>query len=201
MQYERIKDKDIYALIKEAAEMYHSEQIDCGLKVGAEWAWPDEKSDKPPLMLHGYEVQAIMRKIPYRMRIHGVPDVIITIDGVNWREKLDEEERLALIDHELTHVEIVYDKKEGGVKLDKALRPVVRLLPHDWQMGGFNAVARRHGSKAPECKAYRYYYEKSGQLLLEFEPPGSDRSTQIKMEFDGGAPKVVSMAAAGGSKK
>lgn len=60
--------------------------------------------------------------------------------------QLNEAQRIALIDHELSHCEIVHDK-DGEPKLDERDRIVYRLRKHDFQ--DFAAIVKRHGDATP----------------------------------------------------
>ncbi len=54
----------------------------------------------------------------------------------------------AVIDHELTHLELVEDDK-GHIKADGHGRPRLAIRNHDHQFGWFDSVARRHGGRGP----------------------------------------------------
>ena len=53
-------------------------------------------------------------------------------------------------------------------KTDDAGRPRLKIRLHDWQLGGFAAVAERHGEHAPEVVEARKLAERFGQLLFDF---------------------------------
>lgn len=83
----------------------------------------------------------------------------ITVDEYRWSQ-LTERERRAVIDHELTHFEIV----EEGLKIRQ----------HDFEVGWFHAVAQRHGESSQErIQARRLLASDVGQLYfpgMEPEP-------------------------------
>lgn len=83
-----------------------------------------------------------------KLRIKGMKDAEITLDKSVW-DNLNDQARVALIDHELTHLQIATDK-EGNVKYDDANRPKLKMRRHDYQMGWFREVALRHGEYSPE---------------------------------------------------
>jgi len=108
----------------------------------------------------------------------GVADTLLTVDAATWA-KLDDEEKTALVDHELEHV-LVRAAKRGFVgldgdgkadrsaRLDDHRRPVLKLRLHDWQLGGFRDVAQRHRSAAIEVQAARRHREPGGQYAWDF---------------------------------
>jgi len=107
--------------------------------------------ESPALMQNGYPALAMVRLNNLRDRIAGLKDATILIDQSNWVEWSDEE-RLAVLDHELYHLE-VKRTKYGQIEHDDANRPKLKLRKHDFQIGGFHGVVRRHGATAFEAQA------------------------------------------------
>jgi hypothetical protein len=164
---------EVYEILQTVLETWHPELVDAGVTIGVQFASPgeDDDSGKSAVILHGYECAAVFRITPYRWRVRGVEDAVIEIDGNTWKS-LTAEERTALIDHEVTHCELVRDR-EGVLKADKAGRPKLRCRLHDVVIGGFASVARRHGESALEVQEARKIQEAYGQLLFSFaEAPG-----------------------------
>jgi hypothetical protein len=62
-----------------------------------------------------------------------------TWESPEWRK----ERKLAVLDHELTHLAVVLDPDTGEPKQDGRGRPVLRMRKHD--LGEFLDVVRRHG--------------------------------------------------------
>lgn len=124
----------------------------------------DNESDEPAVKLHGYPCAAIISVIPYKQRVDKRADAEIVIDADAW-DDMTEPQQMALLDHEITHLEIVTDK-DGLVKTDDQGRPKLRLRIHDWQIGGFREVVMRHGSDAPETVQAREFSDKHGGLVL-----------------------------------
>lgn len=129
------------------------------------------------LQCAGYPAAATIRITPVHQRVLGMADAIMTIDEAVWDE-LDEQERMALLDHELCHLQVRGergvlsidgdDKLSGSVKTDDAKRPVLKLRKHDWQLGGFFEVARRHGLAAVEVRDMHRHRDASGQYYWDF---------------------------------
>ena len=165
--------RDVLDLLAQTIHHYHSDLESAEVTVGVLVAWPKRAGDEFPVKLHGYPCQAVVKITPYRARVQGVQDAVITIDGPNW-ERLDEGERIALLDHELTHLELVRDD-EGNVKGDDHGRPKLTCRLHDWELGGFAAVAKRHGNAAPEVKSWREAHTAYHQAVFAW---GDDNAPQ-----------------------
>ena len=106
---------------------------------------------RPAITVGGYVAQASIRVNSLKERVRGACDATLLIDGDNWKD-LTVEEQECLIDHELEHLVFVRDKKIGIIKTDDAGRPKLKLKKHDWQFGGFNAVANRHKQISSEVQ-------------------------------------------------
>jgi len=158
---------DAVKLLASVVEDYHSQLNEVEATIGLLSAWPKD-TEETALKLHGYPCAAIIKIAPYVQRVLGVEDVVITVDGPNW-ERATEAERVALLDHELTHLELCVDEN-GAVKSDDAGRPKFRMRLHDFHVGGFVAVMDRHGLSAPETKLVRETVETYSQLRLALEP-------------------------------
>jgi hypothetical protein len=102
-----------------------------------------EQVGGPALKLHGYPCLATVKINPLKDRVEGKADATITLDADQWPEH-GEAEKLSLLDHELTHLELARTP-EGEVRLDDAGRPKLKMRLHDMVIGGFYEVIRRHG--------------------------------------------------------
>jgi hypothetical protein len=105
----------------------------------------------PALTHGGYPAMATIKINSYRDRVEGKADVTITVDGHRWDE-LRDVKLAAVLDHELTHLELVIEE-DGSVSRDDIDRPKLRMRKHDFQIGGFNEVANRHKADAIEVQA------------------------------------------------
>lgn len=121
----------------------------------------------PAIMHHGWPANGLVKVVSLRDRVAGLNDVVMLIDGDKWPDWTDEE-RAALIDHELYHLEVV-PGKNTRFKKDDVGRPKIRLRPHDFEFGAFSEIARRHGANAFEVKAFLDMQEKWSQGVLQFE--------------------------------
>ena len=167
--YQRAKpDHDVHGVLAEARRRWHADLDRYEVTVDVLFAWAG-KNGGAALKLHGWPCEATIKPTAYRDRVRGAGDVLLTLDAAVWEAKTPDE-RLALIDHELEHLVIQRDKDEA-VKSDDHGRPKIKTRPHDYELGGFASVARRHGHHAPEVQSFRAVYDEHRQLLL---PWGDD---------------------------
>ena len=75
-------------------------------------------------------------------RAQGLPDASIVIDQDAWGD-LSDQSRIALIDHELEHLERYLRAKNEPLEDDLG-RPKLKVKLHDWQLGGFRSISERH---------------------------------------------------------
>lgn len=144
---------------------------DIGVAVDVLWhTKTDGNGMSMPMMCRGYSAAAKVRVVPVPQRAKGAGDAEITIDRPTW-DGLTEQQRAALIDHELQHLEVCVDA-DGVTKRDCLGRPKVRLVPHDWHLEGFAEVVKRHKDAALEQQSLvRFITSKTGQMVMSFSPP------------------------------
>lgn len=148
---------EVQVLVEECLHKYRPDLQEVGVTVGTRFAHAarDKETGEPkgPALKHGgYGAWAIIRVTQQKDRVLGLPDLIIDFDADIW-EELSQASRVALIDHELMHPELVRDE-EGNPILDDCHRPRIKMRLHDYQIGGFWAVVDRHGVDACEALAY-----------------------------------------------
>lgn len=120
-----------------------------------------------PAVKHGgYPADAVARILTTKDRVMGRGDCEIVIDEDRWM-LLTDEEKDALLDHELEHFQIAKDK-EGQPKLDDIHRPKLKMKKHDHQFGWFDNIARRHGLASGEVRQFQQlcYCDAGGQYYL-----------------------------------
>lgn len=169
---------DVRELVDQVMAKYHGPLTEAKVTVGLLMAWPSGNS-LDAVKLHGYPCAAVARIIPYKQRVKGSEDTEITFDAVRWKE-LNEDERVALIDHELTHFELARDKK-GRLKTDDLGRPKLKTRLHDVQAGWFIAIAQRHGPASFEVKQAR---EIHGDYYQELFAWGDDMAGEREGSID-----------------
>lgn len=121
----------------------------------------DENGDAtgPALKHRGQKAYATIRQTKPAERALGHADIEIKISQPEW-EEMSEDERTALIDHELEHLEPKIDKKTGSAQRDDHERPVFCGRDHDWEVGWFFSIARRHGIDSIECRQLRDFLDR-----------------------------------------
>ena len=126
--------------------------------------------DSHPVKAHGYPALAVCRVLSGKDRACNQPDAEVVIDAGAW-DKLTADQRDALADHELQHLEVAVDDA-GKTKIDDYGRPVLRLRLHDHEIGLFTSIIERHGVAAPEAQSIRRLFgDAARQLLLPFTEP------------------------------
>lgn len=150
-------------------EQYHSELRDAGVTVSvlmasAETDEHGEPVGGPAVTAQGYPCEAKIQVTPYRYRVLSVADAQITVDADIW-DILTNRQRDALIDHELTHLELSVDDS-GAVVRDDCERPKMRIRKHDRVLGAFDSVVCRHGESSPEHRQWEAIAEAKTQQWL-----------------------------------
>jgi len=170
--YERA-GQDVLDVVATTMETYHGHLRDAALTTDVLLAYGPKDADGdlvgPAIKRHGTTCAAQVRIINLRDRVAGRSDVEIMLDG----DRIDEwsdEQLAAIIDHELTHLELKV--ADEGVKRDDIERPCLRLREHDHEFGWFDSVARRHGEHAIEVQQARQLLERDE--LRQLYLPGLD---------------------------
>ncbi|WP_020472457.1 putative metallopeptidase [Zavarzinella formosa] len=130
---------------------YHRPLKDAEVRVGVLLA---SNPDGPALKHGGYPALAKISVCPLKDRVKWEHDAELLIDEAEW-DSLDSLARAALIDHELTHLDLVIkEEKLSGNRIlqrDDIGRPKLKLRKGDWNGGdGFREVVMRHGEAAIE---------------------------------------------------
>lgn len=160
--YDKAPD-EVFILVNEVKAQYHPDLVEAGATIDVLFAFNDKGS---PVTGGGYPAFAVIRNITLKNRVKGMADAEITIDGEVYKNMSDEQRR-ALVDHELYHL-IVKRDKEGNIQFDDADRPKFKMRKHDYQMGWFRAIAVRHGRNSPEVYQAGLLMQQDGNV---FFPP------------------------------
>lgn len=178
--------QDVRDLVAEVMAAYHEELITAEVTVSTLMAHPTEKEREkgppPYLKLHGYPAAAVVKATPYERRVQGVQDVTLKVDRMTWDE-LDDAGRVALIDHELEHIEIRSDD-EGGIATDDCGRPKIGMRLHDHQIGVFRSIINRHGIKSLDAQQVVGLFKAYKQKFFSF---ADDQAEQDPMPDVAGA--------------
>lgn len=152
----RKAQEEIREQVMTVMDAYHGQLRDAGVLVDVLLANPnlDANGDPigPAIRVHGYAAVACIRVLSYKDRVIRGFDAEMTIDADHW-ETAGAAEQVAIIDHELTHLELVTN--DVGVVRDDAERPKLRCRKHDRHFGWFDLVARRHGEHSLEVQQAR----------------------------------------------
>ena len=143
-------DDELIQHLNHVMQQYHPHLVDVELKVDFLLALRGE-NDEYALTAHGYGALATIRKTNLKDRVKGLGDCELVIDGDHYDE-WSERELHALLDHELTHLELTVDKKTGRTKRADHNRPMISMRLHDRQMGWFDSVAKRWGVDSAEVQ-------------------------------------------------
>jgi len=167
---------EVRARIDAAMKQYHPRLKEAGVTIDALFA---EKIDKKTgeleraLLIRGQIVIAKISITPLPDRVRRIADVRLIIDRKCWTE-LSETRQMAVLDHELEHLELVPEMRDGShpvapdgtTRLDDAGRPKLKLRHHDWELTGFRAVVERHAEASAEAAQFRGFQDQFGQLCL-----------------------------------
>lgn len=125
----------------------HKPLVEAGVKIDYIFAYGerDEKTDEiisDALTHNGAKALGICRKIGLKDRAKGMGDAEICLDHDYW-ETIDEPDQRALLDHELHHIVV-------SKKTDDLGRPKLAMRGHDFEVGWFAVIAKRHGKHSIE---------------------------------------------------
>ena len=176
-------DEQSRKLFDRATKNWHPEIVAANLRVALIFVEPacnkDGEPSAPAITTAGMRVAAKTRCVTRKRRVYNPHDVEIEIDALLWGQ-LSEQERLALLDHELHHVE-VFKSKSGAFLTENDDRPVVRLFKDDYMLTGFVAVAKRHGESSLEVKAMKILWDSCGQALFPWANPQTRKTRASKV--------------------
>lgn len=145
----------ILPLLADVMERWHERLAKAKVRVGVLWALNE---DGPALKHGGYPVLARIKPASLELRVISRMDggdgfdALLKIDEEQYRD-LEDDSRVALLDHELAHLDTVDEEVDGRtlIKRDDIGRPKLRTVEGDWNGGdAFRSVIARHGEAAIE---------------------------------------------------
>ena len=137
-------------LIGDMMSKYHQSLNDAGVRIGVLFA---ANPEGPAVKHGGYPAHATIKVMSLKDRVTKGYDAELMVSEESW-DGFDEDQRAALVDHELTHLEIV--AKKGIVQRDDIDRPKLKTRKGDWNCGdGFAEVVARHGRASIEFENAR----------------------------------------------
>jgi hypothetical protein len=143
-------------ILSDTMERWHQPLHEAEVRVAILWA---ENEDGPAIKRGGDPVAAQIQVLALKWRVLTDHDALLTIDKNVW-DSLDQASQIALVDHELSHLELAKFTKIEGASIrfdrDDIGRPKLTTVPGDWASSdGFRHVVVRHGSAAVEAISVR----------------------------------------------
>lgn len=166
INYDKPNDKMLQRLAD--AMVYHAKlaEADVTVQLLVASRYDGEGNLEPALKKNGLVIAAKTSVTSLPDRVRGIEDAKIIIDAASW-ESMADGRQIALLDHELEHLQLVYDS-DGILKLDDRNRPKLKLKPHDFELNYFHDVAQRHGEASVEASLVRHFNVTYGEQLLLF---------------------------------
>lgn len=192
-------DEEMKRLLAKVIKEHHKRLLDADVQVLLLVAYgpvnEDGETIGPAIQHAGVPALGVAKIIKLPHRVAGLGDAEITIDG-DWWAEASARERMGLLDHELTHLEVVHESvlrkpkralevvegDDGTIKLkrdqqaeeetaskpvlDSAGRPKMRIRKHDRYFGWFDEVAKRWGPDSQESQQAQRFVEETGQLYF-----------------------------------
>ncbi len=157
-------DVGTIALLNLVQQKHHPRLILNDVRIGVLFAIAkvDDDGNKTGPAIKGYAgapAGASVKNVSLKDRVVKDYDVEMLIDGDEWPH-LPECVQVALLDHELTHIDPTGETDDLG-------RPKIKMREEDFIAWGFWEVIKRHGAAAMEHRALKRLEDKHGQLLLE----------------------------------
>jgi len=182
--YEKARDShEVHDMIGDLCEKYHGELNDTNVTIGVVFAFGTRSAKgkilTPALKHHGVPAAAIVKINSLKARVEGLPDATIFIDGDEWVDWTAERKH-AVLDHELCHLTVAHDK-DDFVKSDDLGRPILKMRPHDFEVGWFREIANRHGEASLEVEQAKSLANPRGQLLFPWFDGAESPKLQVAM--------------------
>ena len=183
-RYEKAK-RDVISMVQDVMDQFHGDLTEAKVTINvlmAHGEWDDTgEFYKAPIKRHGVRCAAQVKINSLAQRAEGMADATITIDGDSW-EDMEDQTRVALVDHELEHLEVQYDPEAmtRTPKSDDQGRPKLKMRRHDFEVWGFDKIIARHGMAALEAKAVEALKHRQFQQELPF---GDDARADVQPSF------------------
>lgn len=152
-------DEKVLMLLEQVRDQWHPNLRDANVQIGVLMAL---NPDGDAVTHGGYAALAKIKPVSLKDRVSKSYDAELVIDESKWLA-LPHEQRVSLLDHELSHLDTIPVPPEElaklraenadapGWKLDDLGRPRLRSIPGNWNAGdGFRDVVARHGHHAVE---------------------------------------------------
>jgi hypothetical protein len=156
----------MYALLDELVEAHHEELIGAQIVLAWNLTWKPDVDGRVTLGKCKKASDLDRELTPF--------DFVILLRREFWTHPtVTDQQRRALLDHELCHATVAYDD-DGEPKVDERDRTVYRVRKHDLEE--FSAIAERYGcwKRDLEQFAAALALGRAGQPALGFEPPANE---------------------------
>lgn len=168
MKVYSLPDESVTDVLAEALKKYHGELSKINIRIGIIMVSSEDKDGEPdgkPALksASGHPAAAKVGLVSPKDRLTKHYEVEILIDSQAWGE-MTPAKRLAVLDHELTHVEVTKGG-EGEVKVDAYGNPKLKLIPDQFHLWGFLEIAQRHGTDSSEVLCMRDMVSQHGHLF------------------------------------
>lgn len=190
-------DDGVKQLVTDVINSWHPDLSDAKVNVGVLMAYTNKEGESA-VKHSGYPALATVKIVSLKDRVSKGYDAEMLIDAESWKSFSDKH-KMALLDHELSHLEVkrakVKDKDKddgddeedvlkddgadasspkpvpvGQVILDDVGRPVLRTKRGDYNAGdGFLTVAARHGQFSMEVLNHRQVHAVVRKFVEEDE--------------------------------
>lgn len=157
------KTNTLNSIISELIETkdYHNDLNVVGVTVQTVFYIHDER-----LKVRGVHAYAYIKLTNLRERALGQRDATLVVDKAAW-DVMDDDRRVALVDHELYHLAVLRDK-DNKLSTDDLNRPKMRLRKHDVEVGWFVQIAQEHGRASIEVMQATEMAHEYRQSLFAF---------------------------------
>lgn len=141
--------KDVTDLAERVMREHHKPLSELGVTVTYLFAYADKDEEGQPKgpalkAAGGYPAAAKIKINSLSDRVEGKKDATCWLDGDDW-PAWPPARKAAVLDHELQHLEATGETDDCG-------RPKLKLRRHDFQIGGFFAIVKRHQEAAVELE-------------------------------------------------
>lgn len=141
--------KEVAASVRKVMKKYHKPLFENGVTIDVVLAFTDRTEGTAISAGRGRYALACIRILSLKDRAMGRADAEMMIDAASM-EGWKAEDLEAVIDHELTHLQIRHSKSTNEPMRDDLDRPCLVIRDHDHEFGWFDAPVRHYGAHAAE---------------------------------------------------
>lgn len=148
--------------------------------------------------INGFSVPAKIKINSLADRVEGKADVTITFDHTQWKDASDDE-RAAIIDHQLQCVDVMREDGKGAVLTDDIDRPRMKVRKPDHFHRWFDVIAERHKTASIELRQAKTWFDSAGQGWFSYlpfdnepakKPPSAEKALEKAINRIQGEPNI-----------